>query len=65
MNRRPEDMSDLMTELSLALKALAINMSDLAAALENDYMAQSSLDTDGTRQKAMEVIEKARLRQLL
>lgn len=65
MNRRPEHMSDLMTELSLALKALAVNMSDLAAALENDYMAQSTLDNDGTHQKAMEVIEKARLRQLL
>ncbi len=65
MNRRPEDMSDLMTELSLALKALAVNMSDLAAALENDYLAQSTLENDCTRQKAVEVIEKARLRQLL
>jgi hypothetical protein len=62
MPHNPEDMSYLMIELSIALRELAQNMSNLAVALENDYLQQSSPATDSTRQSALEVIDKAKAR---
>ena len=62
MPRSPEDMSDLMVELSIALGELAQNMSNLAVALENDYLQQTSPETELTRQSAAEAIDKARTR---
>lgn len=62
MPHNPEDMSYLMIELSLALRELAHNMSDLAVALENDYLQQASPLNDATRQSAVEVIDKAKAR---
>jgi hypothetical protein len=62
MPHNPEDMSYLMIELSLALRELAHNMSDLAVALENDYLQQASPLNEATRQSAEEVIDKAKAR---
>jgi hypothetical protein len=62
MPHNPEDMSYLMIELSIALRELAHNMSNLAVALENDYLQQSSPLIDATRQSATEVIDKAKAR---
>ncbi|HWZ46926.1 MAG TPA: hypothetical protein VNX00_01740 [Herbaspirillum sp.] len=62
MPHNPEDMSYLMIELSLALRELAHNMSNLAVALENDYLQQASPLNDATRQSAVEVIDKAKAR---
>jgi hypothetical protein len=62
MPRNPEDMSYLMIELSIALRELAHNMSNLAVVLENDYMQQSSPLVEATRQSAAEVIDKAKAR---
>jgi hypothetical protein len=62
MPHNPEDMSYLMIELSLALRELAHNMSNLAVALENDYLQQASPLNEATRQSAEEVIDKAKAR---
>ncbi|RXZ32406.1 hypothetical protein D9O50_16785 [Oxalobacteraceae bacterium CAVE-383] len=62
MPHNPEDMSYLMIELSIALRELAHNMSNLAVALENDYLEQASPATDAMRQSAIEVIDKAKAR---
>jgi hypothetical protein len=62
MPHNPEDMSYLMIELSLALRELAHNMSNLAVALENDYLQQASPLNEATRQSAVEVIDKAKAR---
>ena len=62
MPHNPEDMSYLMIELSLALRELANNMSNLAIALENDYLEQASPSVDAMRQSAVEVIDKAKAR---
>lgn len=62
MPHNSEDMSHLMIELSLALRELANNMSNLAVALENDYLEQASPAIDAMRQSAIEVIDKARAR---
>jgi hypothetical protein len=62
MPHSPDDMSNLMNELSLALGELARNMSDLATALENDYLQQASPQRDATLQSAAEAIGKARAR---
>ena len=61
MPHNPEDMSYLMIELSLALRELAHNMSNLAVALENDYLQQASVN-EATLQSAVEVIDKAKAR---
>lgn len=61
MPHDPDDMSYLMMELSLALRELAQNMSNLAGALENDYLQQTPL-ADATRQSAVDAIEKAKAR---
>jgi hypothetical protein len=62
MPHNPEEMSNLMLELSLALRELAHNMSNLAVALENDYLEQSTPFIEATRQSATDVIDKARAR---
>jgi hypothetical protein len=62
MPHNPEDMSYLMIELSLALRELAHNMSNLAVALENDYLQQASPLNEATRQSAVEIIDKAKAR---
>ena len=62
MPRNPEDMSYLMIELSLALHELAHNMSNLAVALENDYLQQASPLNEAALQSATEVIDKAKAR---
>lgn len=56
----PENMSDLMVELSLALRDLAHNMSNLAVALENDFLEQTSPQAEAMRASAAEIIDKAR-----
>ena len=60
MPHNPEDMSSLMTELSLALRELAHNMSNLAVALENDYLQQSTPASEATRLSAALIIDKAK-----
>jgi hypothetical protein len=62
MPHNPEDMSYLMIELSLALRELAHNMSNLAVALENDYLQQASPLNEASLQSAVEVIDKAKSR---
>jgi hypothetical protein len=62
MPHNPEDMSYLMIELSIALRELAQNMSNLAVALENDYLQQTSPIADAMRQSALEAIDKAKAR---
>ena len=62
MPHNPEDMSYLMIELSLALRELADNMSNLAVALENDYLQQSSPLNEAILQSAVAIIEKAKAR---
>lgn len=57
-----EDMSHLMIELSLALRELANNMSNLAVALENDYLEQASPSVDAMRQSAIDIIDRAKAR---
>jgi len=62
MPRNPDDMSYLMIELSLALRELADNMSNLAIALENDYLQQTSPLNEAILQSAVAIIEKAKAR---
>jgi hypothetical protein len=62
MPHNPEEMSYLMIELSLALQELAHNMSNLAVALENDYLQQASPLNEAALQSATEVIDKAKAR---
>jgi primosomal protein N'' len=62
MTPKPEDMSHLMMELSTALRELAHNMSNLAAALENDYLQQPSPLREATLLSAIEAIDKAKAR---
>jgi hypothetical protein len=62
MTPKPEDMSQLMMELSIALRELAHNMSNLAAALENDYLQQPSPLREATLLSAIEAIDKAKAR---
>jgi hypothetical protein len=62
MPHNPEDMSDLMIELSIALSELAQNMSNLAAALENDYLQQPSPMNDAALRSAVVIIDKAKAR---